>query len=122
MKISQLLELDCRKKENEAILKMKLYKIEPLAKKANSESEIDLIYLEKFLWLMQNKYDCHVHTLSMSRGEERGEYYACNVSSFQKGMQLTSLPVYGCTLYELWAKMCIYLWGMIQQERVRKRG
>ena len=120
MKISELIKLDCREEKNVKEVDKVLRKIEPLAKKAVN-GKIELESIEKLVWLMRTKYDTTISGLSSSNQDGSSPYYVCSVSTFEKGMHLTSIHIYGCSLYDLWSKIAIYMWGMIQNGKVQKK-
>lgn len=106
----QVLQLDCRKKENEKIIQKVLRQIKPLSK--YSEEEVPFWAIEKAITVMSKKYNMRVREFSADVWANKDEtiWRATVVNE----TSLTSVMVYGISLYEVFAKVAILMYSNVR--------
>lgn len=94
MKTSEILSLDCSKKENIEIIKKILYKI-------FNEENVKINKLEKYIF---ENYQSKTNTLSMSiyNNSDDGNYYS---------MYFKEKVIRAKSIYELFSKATIYIYS-----------
>lgn len=118
MKVSEILELDYRYKENREEIQKKLKSMKGFDK--YSDEDVPMNKIERFVGTACRKYDVYVRDISFACIKTNKEnLYTVHIF---KESDLTMIGiVYGCELYELMAKTAIYIYAMIKSEKVGKR-
>lgn len=119
MKTSDILELDYREKENKQIIQKALLKIKPLSK-FSDEKQVPLESLEKLLHLICSKYKVWVRCIVQDpRASEDGDIWRCEI--VDEDNLDTIKKIYGICMYELFAKIVIFLWSENKNEKLKRR-
>lgn len=119
MKVSEILELDYRYKENREMIQDKLKSMKPFSKYSDEE-QVPVNKIEKFIGVAIRKYDLYVRDISFACIKTNEEnLYNMHIL---KESDLTMIGIiYGCELYEIMAKAAIYIYALIKSEKVGKR-
>lgn len=108
MKTGEILQLDCRTKENREIIQRVLRQIKPLA--SCPDGQIPLQKLERCMQVLCRKYDYVVSLYADP--ESNAEYIVWRCSVLRYGRTLTSgSNVFGCSVYEAIAKAVITMYA-----------
>lgn len=119
MKTDDILELDYRKKENKQLIQKALLKIKPLSK-FSGEEQVPQDALEKLLHLICNKYKVWVSKITQdSVSSEDGDVWRCEI--VDENNLRTIKSIYGICIYELIAKIVIFLWSENKNEKLSRR-
>ena len=119
MKTSDILELDYREKENKQIIQKALLKIKPLSK-FSDEKQVPLEALEKLLHMICSKYKVWVSKITQEPiASDNGDIWRCEI--VDESNLSTIKDIYGICLYELIAKIVIFLWSENKNERLNRR-
>lgn len=117
MKTNEILELDYRDESNKQIIQKALSNIKPLSKFSD---EIPLEALEKLLHMICNKYKVWIRYISQDpRASDDGDVWRCEIVD-ESTLHLMR-KIYGICIYELFAKIVIYLWSENKKEKLIKR-
>lgn len=118
MKVKEILELDCRIKENEEILQSTLFKIPAIAKKCSRQEMVPLSALEKVLSVMSRKYWIEVSKIvPLYIPYNGGDIYKAVITSYIKELGV----VYGYNFYEVIAKAAICMYAQVKNKVVLER-
>lgn len=117
MKTEEILNLDCRKKENEIKIQKVLRKIKPLSRYSN-EDVIPLEALEKLLMVFNRKYNVYLQWITVMY-DEKTPIYKGSIKTTDNHVWLGS--AYGVTIYELFAKLCIKIYSDIKSKKISKK-
>lgn len=118
MKTNEILELDYREKENKQIIQKALLNIKPLSK-FSDETEVPFDSLEKLLHMICSKYKVWIRYITQDpRASDDGDIWRSEIIYEDN---LHSQKVYGICMYELFAKLVIFLWSEKKRERLIKR-
>ena len=121
MKTNDILELDYRKEENKQIIQKALLNIKPLSKFSDESGKpIPLESLEKLLHMICKKYKVWVRYISQDpKASDDGDIWRSELvdESNLRSMKM----VYGICLYELIAKIVIFLWSENKKEKLKRR-
>lgn len=119
MKTDDILELDYRKKENKKLIQKALLKIKPLSK-FSDEKQVPLESLEKLLHLICNKYKVWVRYITQDpMASDDGDIWRCEIIDEDNLEPIKK--VYGICIYELIAKIVIFLWSENKNEKLKRR-
>lgn len=119
MKTKDILELDYRRKENKQIIQKALINIKPLSK-FSDEKQIPQESLEKLLHMICSKYKVWVRYISQDpRASEDGDIWRCEIIDESNLHQM--VLIYGICIYELIAKIVIFLWSENKKEKLKRR-
>ncbi len=119
MTTKELLNLDYRNKQNKHIIQKALSNIKPLSKYSDEE-QIPFEVIEKFIHLMCYKYQIWIKSISLdSQVNEDYDVLRCEV--VDESDLSTKQNIFGMCIYELYAKLVIYLWSEIKKESIKKR-
>lgn len=113
MKTEEILNLDYRVDENKTIIQKVLRKIKPLSNYDISE-DIPFDKLEKLLVKYIRKYNFYVQAIYPIFMPDGVEIYRAVVADKSTKKMIKS--VYGCCLYELYAKLNIYFCYLSRKE------
>lgn len=115
MKTNDILQLDCRKEENQEIIQKVLRKIKPLSSCAD-DTMIPLEKLEKLIMLIGRKYDIGVGCIFQSyQAAEKTVLYSTSILQKQGNDFRTLCNIYGISLYEITAKAAIKMYACTKQ-------
>ena len=112
MTTNQVLQLDCREEENKKIIQKVLKQIKPLSK-YSEEEEIPFWAIEKAITVMSKKYNVRVRDFSPDIWANKNETIWRGVVI--NDTDLTTICVYGITLYEVFAKVAIQMYSMVRK-------
>lgn len=118
-KIQEILELDCRNKNNKITLLHTLYKIKPLRKYLGQD--VPLSEMEKVIKKISNKYG--IKLVSIIPEVNANKELIVWGSTIRVGSLFGRKPyknIYGCSLYEVMCKTVIYFYDYMI--RIRKKG
>ena len=108
MKVSEVLNLDCRIESNRQEVQRTLRKIKPFAKWSGNMIPMEM--LERCLQVLSNKYDIHCRDIYPDTNS--GNKYIIWRSIVIDGKTLETVgTVYGCTFYEVLAKTVILVYA-----------
>lgn len=118
MKTEDILNLDYREKENKQIIQKALLNIKPLSK--FSDEKVPIEALEKLLHMICNKYKVWLRNISCdSLASDDGNIWRCEI--IDESNLTTMKRLYGICLYELIAKIVIFLWSENKKEKLKRR-
>lgn len=113
MTTKEVLNLDCRQEENQAIIQKVLRQIKPLSKYSD-ECDIPLSAIEKAITIMCKKYKLRIREITPDlSGNEQNTIWHATISSDKNFKVLDS--VYGISMYELFAKAAIRLYAEVKK-------
>lgn len=117
MTVNQIMQLDCRCKQNREVIQSELKKIKPLAK-YSKEEQVPFEKVEKLIVVLSKRYNVRVRdfvpdTWSSSDGTIWRAMITNDVT-----LEMLKL-VYGLTLYECFAKTAIYMYSI--REKIGRR-
>lgn len=115
MKTQDVLQLDCRKEENKAIIQKVLRQIKPLSK-FSDESEIPLSAIERAMQVMDCKYGIYVDYLKPDDHANRsGVIWRAEIKD-SKTYKVLDM-VYGLSMYEVLAKATIRIYAEVRSRK-----
>lgn len=119
MTTNQVINLDCREKENQEIIQKVLRQIKPLSRYSDEE-DIPFNAIEKAITVMCKKYTMRVHSLTPDVWSS--DEYTIWKAWLINDTNLKSIDtVYGITLYEVFAKIAIRLYAEVKKGiKIRK--
>lgn len=112
--IYNLLNLNCNEQHNRQQLDMVLHKIKPFAK----EEKVPIEKMEKLIGLICRKYDVSIKEIYISYIPHNTDIYKVTVLI---GLSKPKI-IYGGSMYELFAKLCIYLYDLAKADELMIRG
>lgn len=113
MKTEDILQLDCREKENKKIVQKVLRKIKPLSK--CSEEIVPMEMLERVLRIIEKKYGYHIFMIFPDTySSDDGIIWRAEVSSKKTDKISYNKNIYGITFYEVIAKSVIYMYSKVK--------
>lgn len=119
MTTSELLNLDYRDKENKQIIQKALSKVKPLSKYSD-EKQVPIEAIEKLVHLVCYRYQIWVRSISLdSQANEDYDVLRCEVIDETNLQQKQN--IFGMCIYELYAKLVIYLWSEMKKESLKRR-
>ena len=119
MKTNDILELDYRLKENKQLIQKALLKIKPLSK-FSGEEQVPQDALEKLLHMICSKYKVWVSKIIQDPvSSEDGDIWRCEI--VDENNLRTIKSIYGICIYELIAKIVIFLWSENKNEKLSRR-
>lgn len=101
MKVKDALISDYRKPEVKEFIQEKLKQIPALSKYSESDKEIPLNVLEKFLWKLYEKYGNKMQYIMPTLQPSGEAYYTCSFKTKDHNWIGT---INGLTIYEIYAK------------------
>lgn len=108
MKTSEIVQLDCREKENEVIIQQVLRKIKPLA--SCPDGRIPIAKLERCMQVLCNKYGYTVSLYMDPESNKSFPIWRCYV--IMRSASITAgTNVFGCSAYEAMAKAVILMYS-----------
>lgn len=119
MNTNDILNLDYREKHNQLIIQKALRKIKPLADYDLSQ-DVPLLKLETLVIKYEHKYPIRINYIEPSAIPGEINYYRAVVRNTQSGEMLKT--IYGCCLYELFCKLCIYFYYVTTKGDIKKNG
>lgn len=118
MTTKEILNLDCREKENEQKIQKVLLKIKPLMKYSDEKVPIDA--LDKLIYLICNRYKVWVRRIMQSPlSSDDGNVWSCQIVE-TNNLDIIQ-EIFGVSIYEVFAKTVIYLWSMKEKDKLVKR-
>ena len=118
MKTNEILELDYREKENKQIIQKALLNIKPLSK-FSDEKQVPLESLEKLLHMICSKYKVWLRYISQDpRASDDGDIWRCEVI-YENNLHHEN--IYGICIYEIFAKLVIFLWSEKKKNKLEQR-
>lgn len=119
MKTEDILNLDYRKEENVDKIQKVLLKIKPLMK-YSEEEQVPFESLEKLLHMICVKYKVWVRNITQSPLVSNGnDLWGCQIVDTDE-LEIIK-EVYGICMYELFAKIVIFLWSAKEREKIKRR-
>ena len=112
-KLKQILDADFRTDEGKQAIQDILHKIKPLAK---CTGDVPLQKIEKLISLLSRKYNVGVQQISLSTIPNNVDIYKAMLCTFDSFEQIG--VVYGCCVYELYAKIAIMLYDKTRRMEV----
>lgn len=104
-KLKAVLESDFRTEEGKQKIQEILHKIKPLAK---CEDDVPLEKVEKVIGILCRKYNVGIKQINLSTIPHNVNIYKATLCVFDTFEELG--VVYGCCVYELYAKVAIMLY------------
>jgi len=119
MTTDDILNLDYRLEANKIKLKKALCRIKPLSK-YEDEEEIPLEKLEKLIGMFSRKYKIMIQYINMTciKNNEENLFLVSLKTTDKENKWLGS--IYGCCLYELFAKTAIKMYVLIKSGEIEK--
>lgn len=112
MTTNQVLQLDCRKEENEKIIQKVLKQIKPLSKYTDVE-DVPIWAIEKAITVMAKKYNVRIREFMPDVWANKNEtIWRATIVSEE---DLSTTTVYGISLYEVFAKSAIQMYHMVKK-------
>lgn len=108
MKLSEIIQLDCREKENRILLRKALVKLPFFAE--TDPREISVEDLEQAIKKMESKYDITYSYINKSQID--GGYYCIMVEKKNPWEGLKT--IFGITIFETFAKVVIFMYAYIK--------
>lgn len=105
-RLKMFLEADFRSEEGRSKIQEILHKIKPLAK---YEGDVPLERIEKVISVLSRKYDVGVKYIHLVAMPDNIDIYQADLYDFGREEELGA--VYGCCIYELYAKIAIKLYA-----------
>lgn len=119
MTTNEILNLDYRKEENKSKIQKVLLKIKPLVK-YSEEEQIPFEALEKMVHLICNKYKVWIRRIMQSPiASDDGDIWSCQIVDTDSVDIIKE--VYGICLYEIFAKLVIFLWSAKEKGKIKRR-
>ena len=115
MKTDQILHLDFRKPENQAIIQKALKKIKPFS---DLKEEPTLRHFEKFISLVVHKYDITPQYIMYGQDEERNLILRISLKTKLKSEWIKTIS--GSCLYEVYSKAVIFIYSEIKKGNIGK--
>lgn len=113
MTTNQVINLDCKEKENQEIIQKVLRQIKPLSRYSDEE-DIPFSAIEKAITVMCKKYMMRVNQLVPDMWANN-EYTVWRAWLINDTNLKTIDNVYGITLYEVFAKIAIRLYAEVKK-------
>ena len=118
MKTNDIIELDYREKENKQIIQKALLRVKPLSK-FSDEKQVPLESLEKLLHMICSKYKVWLRYISQDpRASDDGDIWRCEVI-YENNLHHEN--IYGICIYEIFAKLVIFLWSEKKKNKLEQR-
>lgn len=108
MTTNEILQLDCRLKENECIIQRVLRKIKPLA--SCPDGQVPLSKLERCMHVLARKYDYVLSIHADVGSNSEAIIWRCSVLKYGRTVA-TGSNVFGCSVYEAIAKAVILMYS-----------
>ena len=119
MTTKELLNLDYRDKQNKQIIQKALLRIKPLSK-FSDEEYVPFEAVEKLLHLIGSKYKVWVKDITLD--SQVGDGYDVSRAHIIHEDNLETMEiVFGMCMYELFAKVVIFLWSEVKKEHLKRR-
>ena len=117
MKISSILELDCRLEENKEKLQKVLKMIKPLSR---YDGDVPMESLEKVAFGVMRKYEISIAKISPSPfANSKETTWHASIFSGKKCLYLSE--VYGASLYEVMSKTVIFMYSKVKSGELKER-
>lgn len=118
MTIEEVLDLDCREKENYETIQRCLKKIKPLSK-YNTLTDVPIDKIEKLINVMTKKYNMYIYAiiLDMLSNEDKTIWKTSVLVDEDTHL---SRYVFGVSLYEVLAKAAIYMYSIRNKVGTKK--
>ena len=113
MKTNDIINLDCRKEENQEIIQKVLRQIKPLSK-YSGECDIPLSAVEKVITVMCKKYCLRIKEF-VSDIWSNNDYTIWRVVLINETNNKVIDTIYGVSLYEVFAKSAIRLYAEVKR-------
>lgn len=118
MKTNDIIELDYREKENKQIIQKALLSVKPLSK-FSDEKQVPLESLEKLLHMICSKYKVRLRYISQDPiASDDGDIWRCEVI-YENNLHHEN--IYGICIYEIFAKLVIFLWSEKKKNKLEQR-
>lgn len=114
MKTKDVLQLDCRQRENQKIIQRVLRQIKPLSKFAEGE-DIPLSAIEKAIRVMDRKYGIGIKELEPDTSSSKEGTIWRATLQYQSNFKVVD-TVYGLSLYEVMAKVAIRVYADVRRK------
>ena len=109
MRTSDIVDLDCRKEVNRQVVQKVLLKIKPLA--SSGEDIVPLPLIEKLITLMSKKYSMSIKEFHPDvHSNSSGTIWRATIMNDTDFSTLAN--VHGLSLYEVFAKIAIYMYSV----------
>ena len=118
MTTNQVIQLDCRERENRETIQRVLRQIKPLSKYSD-ESNIPIEAIEKLIRVLVQKYEITPQWMTMSYFEPILGIYSIGVKTTTEHEWLGT--VYGMCLYEVFAKLAIKMYSEVKSGKIPVR-
>lgn len=115
MKTSEILNLDYRLKENKEIIQNALRKIIEMP---DCEKKISITILEKYISDCEKEYSMMIGYICTTFVEGIENRYCATIHD--KILEKRIDYVYACSIYELYAKICILYYSKIKTDKCKK--
>ena len=112
MTTNQVLQLDCRKTENQQAIQKVLRQIKPLSR-FSVEEDVPLWAIEKAITVMSKKYVMRIREFvpDVWANQKETIWRAIVVDE----TNLHTVSIYGITLYEVFAKCAVWMYSMVRK-------
>lgn len=118
--IEELLVLDTRKEEDMYKVQYFLKKLKPFRKYENAEKDIPIEKLEKMIEMLSRKYSISIQYITPSILKDEMLWWS---ASIRKDTNFEWLgTIYGCNIYEIFAKAVLFMAYNVKIKKVEIRG
>lgn len=111
-KMQNILDADYRTRMGKSIIQNILHKIKPLAK---YNEEVPFEAIEKVIDVLSRKYNVGIRNISIAPIPNDVTVYKAILADFNANETLPYV-VYGCTMYELYAKIAVVLYDATRKQ------
>jgi hypothetical protein len=112
LKLSEILQLDCRKIENKKALNVYLVEKTPFFKKHDPAVKVDTDDIVAVLEKISDKYPLIVAYMMRSKLDSNEKWYSFMIKRIDNNEYLKT--AYGYTVWEGFAKALLYIYGYIK--------
>lgn len=123
MKTEDILNLDCRKEENKTKVNCFLYKVKPIQKRMEKlgrrRAEVPLEVLEEVMQGLCLRYGYRLQHIIPVFDVDRFIYYTSSITK-RRDTVLWIGNAYGCTMWEVVAKIIIKIYADIRKEQEKE--
>lgn len=118
--IKEIIESDFRFGNNESETQLWLLKIDVLRKRTKEGEKVKIEDIETLIIKLQKKYGHTMQWISLTMLDGERPWYSVSIRNGQTKDYVKTL--YGMTIYELYAKVALFLYAYTRKEDKREKG
>lgn len=116
MTIKEIINLDCRVKENKESIQRALRKIKPLSN-YSEDAEIPLEKVEKLVWKLSLKYKMRVRSIMPDLwASDKSIIWAAYIVN-EENLSDYGRSIYGASMYEVLSKVALFMYSKRNERR-----